>query len=86
MPQREMFSAWLRDEKKYSDRSISDVFSRLNRATKILPLNDRDFDRYYLANLEATEEYQKLSTSVRSQIKKAINLKIAFAVRDSSNG
>lgn len=86
MTQREIFSAWLRDEKKYSDRSISDVFSRLNRATKILPLNDRDFDRYYLADLEANKEYQGLSTSVRSQIKKAVNLKIAFAARDSANG
>lgn len=84
MNQQEVFSAWLRDEKGYSDRSISDVFSRLRRAERILP--DREMNRYYLADLEANTEYQQLSTSVRSQIKKAINLHIAFTSQVVENG
>lgn len=83
MDQREAFSTWLRNAKGYSDRSISDVFSRLRRAERILP--DREINRYFLADLEANGEYRGLSTSVRSQIKKAINLHIAFAARGHVN-
>lgn len=71
------FSWWLRNERHYeSDRSISDVFSRIRRAQKILP--SPEINRHYLADLEEEEEYKGLKVSVRSQIKKAINLKIAF--------
>lgn len=71
------FAWWLRNEKHYeSDRSISDVFSRIRRAQKILP--SLEIDRHYLADLEDEEKYKGLKVSVRSQIKKAINLKIAF--------
>lgn len=77
------FAAWLREEKKYSDRSISDVFSRLNRAKKILP--DRELNRYFMADLEANEEYKNLGTSVRSQIKKAVQLQIAYSQLGQDN-
>ena len=71
------FSWWLRNVKHYeSDRSISDVFSRIRRAQKILP--NPVMDRHYIVDLEDTKEFQALTVSVRSQIKKSINLKIAF--------
>ena len=71
------FSWWLRNEKHYeSDRSISDVFSRIRRAQRILP--SPEINRYYLADLEDNEEYNGLTVSVRSQIRKAIKLRIAF--------
>lgn len=71
------FSWWLRNERHYeSDRSISDVFSRIRRAQRILPT--LEINKHYLADLEEEEEYKGLKVSVRSQIKKAINLKIAF--------
>ena len=76
MNERQAFSEWLRTEKGYSDRSISDVFSRLNRAAAILP--NREINQYYIVDLEEQESYRTLSPSVRSQIKKAINLKRAF--------
>ena len=78
------FAAWLRDEKDYSDRSISDVFSRIKRAEKFLP--NRNIDRYFIADLEENEEYSDLSSSVRSQIKKALQLKIAFEQADHNHG
>lgn len=73
------FAAWLRDERHYeSDRSISDVFSRIRRAQRMLP--QREINRYFLADLEHMDDYRALTPSVRSQIKKAINLRIAFDV------
>ena len=74
---RASFAAWLREEKKYvSDRSIGDVFSRVQRAKRILP--DRPIDKYFIVDLQRKEEYQKLDVSVKSQIKKAISLRVAF--------
>ncbi|MBQ4446965.1 MAG: DNA cytosine methyltransferase [Clostridia bacterium] len=71
------FSWWLRNVKQYeSDRSIGDVFSRIRRAQRILP--SEDINRYYLADLEDNEEFLELNVSIRSQIRKAIRLKIAF--------
>ncbi len=76
MDNRQTFSEWLRTEKKYTDRSISDVFSRLHRAAGILP--NHDMNIYYITDLEQTPEYQNLGVDVRSQIRKAINLNLAF--------
>ena len=74
---RDAFAEWLRTEKKYtSDRSISDVFSRLNRAQRILP--NHEINKYFIIDLQDSEEYKKLDVSVRSQIKKAILLRCAF--------
>ena len=78
------FAAWLRETKQYSDRSISDVHSRLNRAVKILPCER--FSKYYIADLEEHPDFIKLSTSVRSQIKKAIQLRVAFLQAVENNG
>ena len=76
MNEREEFATWLREKKHYSDRSISDVFSRLNRAAAILPGHEMNI--YYIVDLENVDAYQQLGTSVKSQIRKAINLKLAY--------
>lgn len=76
MDNQQGFAEWLRTEKKYTDRSISDVFSRLHRAAGILPGHDMDI--YFIVDLEQTPEYQNLGADVRSQIRKAINLNLAF--------
>lgn len=71
------FSWWLRNVRHYeSDRSIGDVLSRIRRAQRILPCEK--IDRYYLTDLEDNEEFLELNVSIRSQIRKAIRLKIAF--------
>ena len=74
--ERQAFSEWLRKTKKYSDRSISDVFSRLNRAKMILP--EHDMNLYFIPDLERTAEFRELEVSVKSQIRKAIRLKLAY--------
>lgn len=79
------FSAWLRNEKEYtSDRSISDVFSRLRRAERILP--NRKMDNYYITDLEGCPEFTRLETTVKSQIRKAIRLRIAYEEYAKENG
>ena len=70
------FSEWLRVEKGYSDRSISDVFSRLNRAHTLLP--DHELNNYLITDLEQLEAFKNLTVTVKSQIRKAIRLKLAF--------
>lgn len=76
MDDRQSFAIWLREQRHYTDRSISDVFSRLNRAAAILPGHEMNI--YYIVDLENVPAYQQLSTSVKSQIRKAINLKLAY--------
>lgn len=70
------FSEWLRTQKGYSDRSISDVFSRLNRAHNLLP--NHDINQYLITDLEQLQEFNELTVTVRSQIRKAIRLKLAY--------
>lgn len=65
------FKRWLKSNTKYSDAVISNIASRVKRANNILEWDD---DEIYLFFLERCEEYKKLSTSVRSQIKKAVSL------------
>ncbi len=83
MDDRQTFAEWLRTEKRYTDRSISDVFSRLHRAAEILP--NHDMNIYYITDLEQQATYQALGVSVRSQIRKAINLKLAFLQHMNDN-
>ena len=74
--ERQNFSEWLRTEKGYSDRSISDVFSRLNRAHLLLP--NHGINQYLIADLEQLQEFNDLKVAVKSQIRKAIRLKLAY--------
>lgn len=78
------FADWLREKKNYSDRSISDVFSRLSRAAKLL--SEGELGKYSVVDLVENEQYNQLSPSVRSQIKKAIQLKYAFDKEQETNG
>mgnify|MGYP001153397045 FL=1 len=72
------FENWLVVEKAYSDRAARDVVSRCRRSEKILHCADR-LDAYYLFLLQQQQEYQELSATVKSQIKRAVNLQLEFA-------
>lgn len=65
------FKEWLCEHTTYSKPVVSDIASRVKRANSILPL---DNDEMYQYKLEHLYEYQCLSVSVRSQIKKAVKL------------
>lgn len=72
----QQFSEWLRTQKGYSDRSISDVFSRLHRAQNLLP--NHEINQYFITDLEQLDKFNELAVDVKSQIRKAIRLKLAF--------
>ena len=78
MEEKKEFAQWLRNEKKYSDRTISDTFSRINRALNILPEELNAIDRHYITNLEDEAEFNALAVDRRSQIRRAIRQWIAF--------
>lgn len=65
------FKIWLSNHKTYSDATIKDIISRIKRANRILEWYN---DEVYQFKLEQMPEYQKISCSVRSQIKRAIKL------------
>ena len=71
------FCQWLKENTHYQSRVQSDIFSRVKRANAIIPLPEQA-DMYYVFQLQQNEVYQSLSTSVRSQIKKAVAIYFEF--------
>lgn len=69
------FKLWLTENKKYSSKVISNTVSRFRRANNILPWFNDSMYQYQLAQ---TDAYRALSTTVRSQIKKAVKLYSEF--------
>lgn len=81
------FKLWLSENKNYSNKVVSNIVSRFKRANGFLPWFN---DPIYLYQLERVDEYLRLSTAVRSQIKKAVKLYSEFvnseqAPQSSSN-
>jgi DNA (cytosine-5)-methyltransferase 1 len=68
-----LFFDWLRTKKSLSERTERDTVSRLKRAHSLFPLRGIP-DSYYLFSLEQQSEYKGLSPTVRSQLKRAVNL------------
>lgn len=71
------FCQWLQENTTYQPKVRSDVVSRLRRANSIIPL-PKTCDMYYVFQLQQNEEYKALSSSVRSQIKKAVVIYFEF--------
>lgn len=67
----EEFKKWLDLSTAFSDRTKSNVVSRLKRANGILPLEN---DPMYIFKLSMSPRFQQLTISVRSQIKRAVRL------------
>lgn len=66
------FSSWLMTEKKYSKRSSLDVKSRLKRALKLS--GESVISISTLDLVEANSYFVSLSSGVKSQLRRAINL------------
>lgn len=78
------FETWLIETKKYSYRSARDVVSRCKRSDKIYHCENH-LDTYYLFMLQQQSEYQQLSSSVKSQLKRAVTLQLEYSTRQSAN-
>ncbi|WP_289301299.1 DNA cytosine methyltransferase [Sporofaciens musculi] len=77
---RDDFKSWLIREHNYSERTANDIVSRVRRADKMFHLESQP-NFLYLYQLQQTNEYANLSTSVRSQIKRATSLYFDFLQR-----
>lgn len=73
------FRTWLSSSQSYTPRTISNVVSRLNRASKILQIKNTSLNPLQaIQGLERSQEFQTLSPSVKSQIKRAIKLQAEY--------
>ncbi len=70
------FKQWLFTNTTYSNRVVSNTISRLNRADRMHPVRPEEV---YLFELEHTEDFKKLSVTVKSQIRKAVKLYFQYA-------
>ena len=66
------FTQWVIDHKEYSERAARDVQSRLKRVETFL--NDKEISQTSIEQLNQIEDFQKLSMSVKSQLRRSIKL------------
>ena len=69
------FRRWLDEKTKYTKATKSNIVSRLKRADGIIPIVVEDV---YIFNLSNQTEFQNMSVSVKSQIRRAIRLYLEF--------
>lgn len=67
------FTTWLVTTQGYFDRTVCDTISRMKRADKIYHISGQP-SALYLYELQRSSDFNNLSTSVRSQIKRATSL------------
>lgn len=69
------FRKWLDEKTDYTKATKSNIVSRLKRADGIIPVVVEDV---YLFNLSNQPEFQNMSVTVKSQIRRAIRLYLEF--------
>lgn len=79
---KDSFVGWLINAQNFTPRTASDTLSRVRRADRICRLDGVPND-FYCYSLQQKTEYVELSTSVRSQIKRALSLYNSF-IRESN--
>lgn len=67
----EDFREWLDLNTNYTKATKSNIVSRLKRADTILSVTN---EKIYLFNLSQEEEFQVLTVSVKSQVRRAVKL------------
>jgi DNA (cytosine-5)-methyltransferase 1 len=76
------FRSWVRETQCYTDRSAGGVVSRLNRVRKLIGPITRFHDILDAEHaLEKVPEFSRFSSSVKSQLRRAIYLHFQFARR-----
>ncbi len=68
------FRTWLKKHTKLSDKVIRDTSSRLCRVEKIIPLQTNVEADDFLFKLSKDKGFDNLSSSVKSQLKRAYRL------------
>lgn len=69
------FKKWLMKSKKYGKKAAQDVVSRLKRVRKIINIDySLTEENKVLNKLAKTKEFNNLTMSVRSQLRRAVKL------------
>ena len=71
---RQDFAEWLVERKRLARRTAGDMASRVKRAHSIRLMDTGEETVLYLHRLSQCPEFQNLSPSVRSQLKRAVAL------------
>lgn len=75
----ELFKGWLFSQQGYTPRTVSNVLSRINRVEKILQTSYVvGAELGMIKLLKESEQYKQTSSSVRSQLKKALILRSEY--------
>jgi DNA (cytosine-5)-methyltransferase 1 len=77
-PSEAIFRIWLHDTHGYTPRTAGNVLCRLRRAQKMLPLRHYIDIRDAVHDLQKNPEFLGLTSAVRSQLKKALDLHHEF--------
>jgi DNA (cytosine-5)-methyltransferase 1 len=77
----DVFRKWLRTRHQYTSRAAGDVLSRLRRVNRLIGDGDDALPtaKDAISRLRAQDQYALLSKSVRSQMKRAVELQQEFA-------
>lgn len=70
------FNDWLIQKKGYSEKSAKDVLSRQKRACKLV--HKEEISQVTLQQLEKSSGFNDLSTSVKSQLRRAVRLNAIY--------
>lgn len=65
------FKEWLDANSEYTKETRSNIVSRLRRADKLLPITE---DPVYLFNLSQRSDFNALTVTVKSQIRRAVRI------------
>ena len=72
----EDFLNWLANNKKMTKRSSRDVVSRIRRVKRLLDIDE--ITKESVSRLEEEALYQNYSVSIKSQLKRAVLLKLEY--------
>ena len=77
------FRQWLEQHSGLDGRSLSDVVSRAKRAIKVAPIDAVRTENELLYRLNEAREFKAMSGAVKSQVKRAALLYLAFKMSGS---
>jgi len=77
------FREWLDDNTEYTKATKSNIVSRLKRANNICPIIN---EPVYLFNLSQESEFQILTVSVKSQVRRAVKMYFKFMESEQQGG
>ena len=79
----EAFYRWLRSKKGFTNRPARDVISRVRRVDRLIKIPKGSTAEKLISKLSQRSEFKVLTSSVKSQLKRAIRLLKEFEGKES---